>query len=143
MPPSPALPRIPRARAALCLSILAFMIGGPFYRQVLGGDSRIFRDWVMYDDFGLGVCRVDYSRRLPGGGAERVDRFAVLGYPEGAAAPPWLWRISSSGKAFDVGELLCHALGPGADLRIDVACAGIGGWRQEARGDHDVCAGLR
>jgi hypothetical protein len=127
----------------LCLALLAFMIGGPFYRQILGGDARIIREWVMYEDYGVDVCRVDYSRRLAGGGTERVDRFAVLGYPAGAAAPVWLWRIPSIDQAFGIGRHLCRVLGAETDLRVDVACGDLQGWRQEARGDHNLCAGLR
>lgn len=44
-----------RLKIAGFLLITAFIFLGPFYGQVLGGEKRIFRRWVMWSAKGMGI----------------------------------------------------------------------------------------
>lgn len=45
-------------RFVVFLFITAFIFLGPAYRQVLGGQEKIFRKWVMWSGQGLGILDI-------------------------------------------------------------------------------------
>ena len=49
-------------RTAIFFAVALFIVGGPVYRQVLGGDNILFRNWIMFSSIGLGVIEVRFER---------------------------------------------------------------------------------
>ena len=43
-----------KLRLVIFLVVVAFIMVGPAYRQVFGGQNRAFRNWIMYSTIGLG-----------------------------------------------------------------------------------------
>ena len=43
-----------KLRLIIFLAVVAFIVGGPFYRHVLGGSSRVFGNWIMVSKDGTG-----------------------------------------------------------------------------------------
>lgn len=127
-------------RTVLSALIAGFMIGGPVYRQLLGGESRMIRQWTMFGDIAVEVCRARYFRRTGSGPDVPVDRLETLGYPSQSAAPKHLVHIHSLEGAERVGWKLCENLEPGTDLRLDLDCATRDGWRSRARRERNLCA---
>ena len=48
------------------MALAVFILFGPFYRQVLGGDNRLFRQWQMYGGNGMGMVSFEFERKLDG-----------------------------------------------------------------------------
>ncbi len=136
-PPSPSLIRL---RGLVFVLAAAWMIGGPFYRQVLGGSSKIPRSWVMFTGFAAGdVCDVEYRLR-DGDSASVLDRFAVLGYDDRWDAPSSVRRLPKKKNAIRLGERLCHRLeAEEPDIRLYARCAHRKGWRTVASGRENLC----
>lgn len=129
------------------LVLATFMIAGPSYRQLLGGDSEIFRRWVMYSKIGLGHVAVQLYRRE---GAELIpiDYLNFLGYEHGNT--PWLqrhdlelkkiWFIPGRGKLEYLITKLCDANAGQLDLRLEAKQAiRPQGWRWLHQADQPLC----
>ncbi len=43
-----------KLRLVIFLAIVAFIVGGPFYRYLLGGSSGVFGNWIMVSKDGTG-----------------------------------------------------------------------------------------
>ncbi len=129
------------ARALVFFSAFGFINFTPFYKQVLRHKAPWARDWVMFSGFGVAVCDVRYTRVLPGGALEPVDRYDVLGYDDPLDAPRSLRRIPNAEGAQRVARSLCRKLGRGTELRMSVRCASTRkGWRRVGNADDDACA---
>lgn len=129
-----------RLRGLVFVLAAAWMIGGPFYRQALGGSSKIPRSWVMFTGFAAGdVCDVEY--RLRDGERESVlDRFAVLGYDDRWDAPSSVRRLPKKKNAVRLGERLCRKLDvEDPDVRLYARCAHRKGWRRVSSGRENLC----
>lgn len=127
-------------RAAIFVLLAAWMIGGPMYRQLLNGDSRIPRSWVMFTGFGVGeVCDVRYTLR-EGDTETTLDRFSALGHDDPRSAPQKIRRVKDKKSALSLGRRLCRALDGTADVRLHARCAHKRGWRIVAQGKNNLCA---
>jgi len=53
-------------RGVIFSTVALFIVAGPIYRQGFGGQSNLFRDWIMFRGIGLGVIDVRFERRRNG-----------------------------------------------------------------------------
>ncbi len=136
--PSVRLIRLARLSTFACVA--AFLIGGPFYIQVLGRHSRWLRGWQMYGGRGSDWCFVHYYRDTGGGSRVPLPRFATLGIRVGS--PQWQGarEIRTREQALLAGKELCQHLGVGARVGFSMKC-GDGGqtWNVVERDSGDVC----
>lgn len=133
-------PALRRLRLAAFLAVLAFMLFGPFWTQVLGRESRLFRKWTMYHRSGIGVVDATFVRRLPDGTREELDRFAVLEIAKPRTEAEQVWRMKGQRQTWEVAQSLCRALGSDADVRVVAREATYGGWEELYRGERNLCA---
>jgi hypothetical protein len=125
-------------RWLLFFAIAAYIVIGPFYRQVLDGESIVFRKWAMFSTFGMEVCDVRFTLITPTG--ERpVDRFNLLGYNHRRDAPSSLRRIEGSEEVYEIGDRLCRALPANFDLRLYGRCGSREGWQWIEQGEANLC----
>jgi len=129
-----------RLRGLVFVLAAAWMIGGPLYRQVLNGASKIPRSWVMFTGFAAGeVCDVEYRLRA-GDGESVLDRFAVLGFDDRWDAPNSVRRLPKKKNAIRLGERLCRTIAVSdPDIRLYARCAHRKGWRTVASGRENLC----
>lgn len=132
----------PRLRAVIWLLLAAFMFGGPFYRQALGGKNKQFRRWAMYRYFGVDICRVQYVEVLPDGTQEPIDRLAELNYEDWRDAPRRsVRRLQTPTAARRQGAQLCRARGA-EDVRMYLYCGKKDrGWVAREKGKDNLCRG--
>lgn len=127
-------------RAIVFGAIFAFMLLGPFYRQVLGKRHPLFRPWTMFVNTGVGLADVRFSQQLPGGERIALDHYSLLGYRDWRRAPLRVRRIMGVDGAQSVAAQICNALGPGADVRARVRVATRPGWRTAVvESDGNLC----
>ena len=132
------MPPIPWPRAVAFLAIAAYIIAGPFYRQILHGRSEWFRPWVMYSGAGIDVCAIAwYSREADGD--RLLDRFDTLGYRAVDDAPRSLRIISNRNAGLVIAAQLCDKLGDGTDLRAEGRCSTRGGWQTAFNRSKNLC----
>lgn len=127
------------ARAVVFAAATAWMIGGPFYRQVLRGDSDVFRPWVMFSGAGLTATEVRFAEQPADGDEIPLDRYAILA-PE-RDPPKSLTHLKDEAAVRRVGKQLCRKLGAGADVRAWLRVAKRSGWKREMTGEENLCAG--
>ena len=129
-----------RLRGLIFVLVAGWMIGGPMYRQVFNGRSRIPRSWVMFTGYGAGeVCDVRYTLKTAEGEAP-LDRYAVLGHDTPRSAPRSVRRVENKKAAQSLGRRLCRALESDADVRLYARCAHRKGWRVVDQGLENLCA---
>ena len=128
-------------RGLIATLLAAWMIGGPFYRQALGGKSKIPRSWVMFTGYAVGeVCDVRYTLRQDGEESP-IDRFSVLGYSSPHSAPKSIRVIDKKKSAVSIGRRICGRIDvEDADVRLYARCATRRGWRVVSEGQEDLCA---
>jgi hypothetical protein len=122
---------------------MLFIFLGPFYRQVLGGTSYIFRPWIMFTNKGVGVYVVDFRERKANGSEVRIDYMQALGYGDTPhrQRPKNLWRITSwEDGVLRVGDQLCRALGEERDIRVYARLAEKNGWKVHHAATENLCA---
>lgn len=113
------------------------MIGGPFYRQILGGSSNLAPQWEMFHGRGLGTVEVTFEQELPDGRRRVIDRFATLG----RAPTSFAERVLTSPRDLDnAAHALCDRLGPDARLYAHASVAVSSGWDLLDDGSHNLCA---
>lgn len=132
-------------RLFLFVLLVGWIVGGPFYRQVLGGENRYLRRWVMFSGTALGLLDVRYSEQLPNGTRKRVDHVKLLGgkppkFRKSRARPPWRMKRQERHLLRGYSRRLCRILGPDAKLYLEVRVAVRTGWKQLQRGKKNVCA---
>lgn len=133
-------------RKAFFLFIVLFIFLGPFYRQVLGGTSYVFRPWIMYTDRGVGVFVVDFREHRANGSEVKIDYMQTLGYGDTPHAQRLknsknLWRITSwEHGVLRIGDQLCRALGEGRDIRVYSQRADKDGWKVHHAATENLCA---
>ena len=130
-----------RLRGLVFVLLAVWMIGGPMYRQVLGGKSRIPRSWVMFTGFATGeVCDVEYRHR-DSTGESVIDRYGMLGYTDRWSAPKSVRLLAKKKNAVSMGKRLCRKSGmENPDIRLYARCARRVGWRVVAAGETNLCA---
>jgi hypothetical protein len=123
-------------RTVLFLSIAAWMLSGPVYRQVIGGTNPHIREWRMYGTRAVRTCKVLFDKEGPNGW-EQVSRWEI----EGFTVQRWPSRgarmLDKPKDAVAAGERLCKKLGPGTALRYRRRCGHVRrGWSDwETSGD--------
>jgi hypothetical protein len=131
-------------RKVMLLLIMLFIMLGPFYRQVLGGTSYLFRPWIMFADRGVGIFVVDFRERKANGSEVRIDYMQALGYGNTPhrQRPKSLWRITSwEDGVLRIGDQLCRALGEARDIRVYSQRADKDGWKVHHAATRNLCAG--
>ncbi|HEU4404736.1 MAG TPA: hypothetical protein VFS43_05535 [Polyangiaceae bacterium] len=138
---SPAAPARLWPRALAFALLAGWMVWGPVWKQLLRRRSPAAFEWQMFSRLGKNVCSVRYVRRAPGGAEETLDRFALLGHADRAAAPLDVRRLKSVDDAAALGAKLCRKLEGRPDVRLYARCGGgDGGWREAAAGETNLCA---
>ncbi|HYU15769.1 MAG TPA: hypothetical protein VEL05_06855 [Candidatus Acidoferrum sp.] len=122
-----------RLRWSVFLAAAAWMLLSPAYVQVLGQRSRVVRPWQMFHRRGVGICSARYDDR-----GRPIDRYGLLGV-ERASAPVQFRRIVDEGRARAMGRRICEALGPGADVRVQLRCGERDGLRQVLDREENLC----
>ena len=124
------------------LLIAVFMVGGPVYRHVLGGESQIFRNWIMFAGVGTGSIDARFHEIRPDGSEVRVDPRFVIGGP-GAGRddlPKGVWLVSEwNGGVRTVVGHLCRHYESGTRFRVQARLATRDGWQPLHRGDVFTC----
>jgi hypothetical protein len=121
---------IVRARAVVFLVLVAFMAGGPFYRHILGGESRVFRPWWMFHDKGVGTIPARFTHLRDDGSEVVLNRYELLRDKRKTR----LRKVSEKG----VAKRLCEKLGAGK-IRIDSRIATRSGWASRFEGKTVDC----
>lgn len=116
------------ARTFAFAAFVVLMVGGPFYKQVLGGETLLLREWTMYSGLGLRVCDVAFYIQEVNGARVPVDRYAVLGYASFQDAPMEVRRMKGEAGVLAVAHRLQAVLGEDKDLRVDAKIATRVGW---------------
>jgi hypothetical protein len=127
-------------RALAFGAIAAWMIWGPVWGQLLDRPAHAAFEWRMFSRLGSEVCSVRYVRRADDGAEEPLDRFALLGHPNPAAAPSSVRRVRSLKDAEALGAKLCRRLGSWPDIRLYARCGTPTGWHDLAAGESNLCA---
>ncbi|HMB94170.1 MAG TPA: hypothetical protein VKP65_25195 [Rhodothermales bacterium] len=115
-------------RTVAFVVFVLLMVGGPFYKQVLGGETILLREWTMYSGLGLRVCDVAFYIQEADGHRMPVDRYEVLGYAAVQEAPIEVRRLEGAAGVLAVAHKMQEALGDDKDLRVDARIATPVGW---------------
>ena len=137
-------PRSPWIRRLLFGALVGFLVLGPFYRQVMGGKSPLFRNWIMFAGYGLDICTVQYEQMNEDGTLTPLNRLELLGYESLAEAPRSTRRLKSIQAAESQGRRICQRLDTDKpDVRLFARCASRKGWRRASKGTNNLCANMR
>ena len=121
--------RLKEHACAFAFAVFALlMVGGPFYKQVLGGETILLREWTMYSGLGLRVCDVAFYIQEADGRRVPVDRYEVLGYASFQEAPMEVRRMQGEAEVLAVAYKMQEVLGEDTDLRVDAQIATPVGW---------------
>jgi hypothetical protein len=133
-----------RLRAVAFALATLWIVGGPFYTQILHGKPPAFA-WHMFGTRGLDMVEARFERARPDGTRASIERTRVLGYASLWDAPRAIRRIQGEAGLRQAVAELCAKLGPGTDLRVHarLAVAGGDGWRVLDDGMRNACAGRR
>lgn len=134
------MPLLAWGRRVVFVALVIFIVGGPFYLQVLHGRSRVLRPWRMYSTKGIDACRVAFRQRDSTGMEAPIARLEAMGYRSWQAAPPNHRLITRVSQAQRQGQLLCRRLGPNADVRMYLECGKKPArWVRKAWGETNLC----
>jgi hypothetical protein len=128
----PAMRR--RLRWFLFLGAAAWMLLSPAYVQLLGQKSVVVRPWQMFHRRGVGICSARYDDR-----GHPIDRYRLLGVDR-ASAPAQFSRIVDESRARAMGRRICEAVGPGAEVRVELRCGERDGLRRVLDREENLCA---
>lgn len=133
-------PPRPAARALVFYGVAAYLVLGPAYRQVLGGDDERVRNWVMFSNR-FEVCSAQYESWTSDGRREPLDRYAVMGYVAPVEAPTSFDLIETETEVLSIGRALCRKLGGAVDVRVWARCARVHGtgWTRVQRAEQNLC----
>lgn len=133
----PVNDRPPRARAALFAALLAVIVLGPAYPQLMGGSGRWLRPWTMLSTLGLDATAVEYWRVSRDGNRSWLDRYDTIAHAGRDAAPRYLREVRTAREAVFVGERLCELLGGADEVHVRFRRATPEGWKTQL--DRGVC----
>lgn len=125
------------ARAIGFVLVLAWMIGPPFYRQILHGKNKHARAWVMFSGIGLGVVDARFYAQLPDGTRRELDRFEELGGKRPKSVSKR--RIRGQQAVWGIARQLCRRLGDEADVRVVARRGTREGWVVDYDGESNIC----
>ncbi len=131
----------PALRTLVFVAVLGVIMGGPFYRQVLGGTTAWLRPWGMYHGNGINTVTVEFERHRN----DKWEPFDVV--PELKArlgiAPRKLLRIDNEAALGKLELLVCRAF-PHARIRLSARQADrVEGWRILAEREPLACPRAR
>jgi|GEM_PF-1212040 len=122
----------------------AWIVGGPLYKQVLGGKTRWVRTWVMFGNTGKGAVAARFETVDEAGERSALDHFELLEQPRPYSFDERphksAWMIHSKGQFDKLVKRICRKLGRGADLRAEARIARGRGWKRLENGDRNMCA---
>jgi hypothetical protein len=124
-------------RAIAFVLALVWIIGPPFYKQVLHGKSRHARAWVMFSGIGLNAVDARFYEQLPDGTRRELDRFEDLGSKRPKS--PRKRRLRGQRATRGIARQLCRKLGSDADVRVVARRATRGGWVVDYDGESNLC----
>lgn len=125
-------------RAAAFAALAVWIVGGPFYRQVLGGEHQVFRSWKMFSGVGLEAVDARFYEIGPEGARRELDWWRLLGLPEDAK--PRRRRIHGRDATWAVARALCTKLAADADVRVVSRRGTPRGWQADFDGSANLCA---
>lgn len=131
-----------RARAIVFALVALWIVGGPFYRQVLGGRWEALRAWRMFHSRGIDTIEVRFERVRPDGTREPLERFAALGRSRDDTRLAER-RLVGREQLQRAVRQLCGQLGAGTDLRGHARIAVEAGWVVVEDGDRNLCGQAR
>jgi hypothetical protein len=128
-------------RFGLFVCVATFIVGGPFYVQVLGHHTMWLRGWQMYSATASDWCFVHYYRYAGDGARVPLVRLETLGVQSGT--PGWYEerQIRTREQAESEGRRLCRRLGANAHVGFAMKCGdGKRAWQVLEEDSGDVCA---
>jgi hypothetical protein len=129
-------------RFVIFLTFSLYIVVGPFFSQVLGYDSKIFRKWVMFTDAGKNIIEVNFYLRNEGV-ETKIDIFTILGYNSRQDAPRSLKRIKSKKEAMRVAKRLCGKFRFKKDVRMYGRRGSRSHWIVFADGKRNICESIK
>jgi len=134
---------ITKLRFIVFLLITAFIVVGPLYRQVLGGDNLIFRSWTMFSGIGAGMVDARFVSVSPDGSEVLLDRYEILDLSRNKNNnnPRNSRAIQARyGGALQVAERMCDQMAAGSVIKIHARVATKKGWKKTHEGSVLDCA---
>jgi len=127
-------------RRSVFFALAVFMLAGPAYRQVLDGDNRVFRNWVMFSAIGVGLVDARFTHLTEDGSEVILNHHELLAgqYRKVRRSNIWLIR-NRNGGAVDVARRLCAVLDPITSIRIESRVATRRGWVTDVDGEIVNC----
>jgi hypothetical protein len=108
-------------RLVIALAVLAYMMGGPAYRQLAGGTCQLFPEWKLYRNAGIGLADARYDVVLPDGKVRRVPARRFM-----SQKPP---RIMGREGVVQEGRHLQEIVGDNASVLVTARLARPNGWQ--------------
>ena len=112
-------------RAILFTSLALLILLGPFYRQVLGGDSILFRQWTMFSRIGLGSLVYTLEQRQADSWQQLPHRTAL--YQQFGFGRHHNLRLKGISGMEKLEQQICQ-LFPTSILRLNIKMATQHGW---------------
>ena len=131
--------RVRRMRIVIFALFTSWMIMGPFYRQVLGGQNKMFRQWTMFSAIGLNLIDARFYQEHEDGSLQVLDRFSLLSGKEHDLSSRALWRIVGVRELRRVEDAICGALPPPKILKTKARIATRHGWFQLPETEQNQC----
>jgi len=125
-------------RAIAFVVCAVFILLGPAYRQVLGGERPLPR-WEMFSGTALDLYEVKLEAQVGDGPRHPIDRFDVLGYDDPRQAPANVRLLTREADVQSLADRVCARLGAGAQLFMRVRDATRRGWRVINDGQTNMC----
>ena len=131
-----------RLRMALLCVLGAWMLFGPFYRQILDGENQHLREFRMYGTRAVRTCQVFFEQER-GGEWTPVSRWELEGFSFDRFPARGQRMLDKRRDAERAGQRLCGQLGGDAGLRYRRRCGHVRrGWSAWEISD-DLCGGRR
>lgn len=129
----------PSFKLILFLIITAFIFLGPLYRQVLGGENSIFRNWVMWSGMGIGL----YDLRLYSEN-ERGEKYFINFKSEiknnySNAQYRQLRKLRTSIEVLKAVKLVCENHNQKSSISMKLRKATREGWKTVYDRNNNVC----
>lgn len=136
------------AKNVAVLLLASFIVLGPAYRQVLGGENDFMPKWTMFSGMATGFYAVRVAHQTEGNGLEPVSpdlvdesgRSSSWGQ---ASKPRGARRLRRQSDVRRVLQNVCRHLTPSSKILVDVRLAGRKGWKPILDGKEIPCASLR
>lgn len=124
--------------------LAAWIVGGPIYKQLLGGKTKWVRPWVMYSGNSVGVVAARFETVDKKGRRKPLDHYELLD-----ATPPFSFderpdksvsMIRTKAKFQKLVDRICRKLRRRTELRAVARIGRKGGWKPLEDGERNLCA---